>query len=150
MYGSKFLPSTFFKSFEPDFFNLFELYRDSAGSYPPYNVVKRKEGDKVSWLIEVALAGFKEEDIIVQQEGRTLRVASRHQSSTNSEEPTPIEDTVFLHRGVAKRAFSLMFDLPNHLEITEAIFEDGMLKIDLELVIPEELKPKLIPLNKKK
>ena len=105
----------------------------AAGSgFPPYNI--RKEGD-YNYVIEMALAGFGKKDIEVEIVEGTLSVRSVKENP---------EDESMVHRGISFRKFDRKFTLAEDLVVNGATLENGMLLIDLERVIPEEKKPRLI------
>ena len=117
-----------------------ELLRSTSqqnATYPPYNVVKHTD-DKFS--IEVAVAGFKEGDIDVELENNQLSV----KGEKSVEIDTPIE---YLHRGISSRSFTRSWTLADHVEVTGAVVQDGILTINLERIVPEEKKPKKIAIN---
>jgi molecular chaperone IbpA len=103
-----------------------------AQGFPPYNI--RKEGD-YHYVIEMALAGFGKEDIQVEIVENTLSVRSIKENSED-------EDTQY--RGISFRRFERKFTLADDLVVNNANLENGMLYIDIERIIPEEKKPRLI------
>ncbi|MCF2904881.1 Hsp20 family protein [Octadecabacter sp. CECT 8868] len=103
-------------------------------SYPPYNIEKTADD---SWRISIAVAGFSESDLHVEVKQNAL-----HVSAKKAEEDT-VERT-YLHRGIATRAFSRRFHLADHVKVTGAAHENGMLHIDLTREVPEALKPRRI------
>ncbi|MBU2994312.1 Hsp20 family protein [Octadecabacter sp. 1_MG-2023] len=103
-------------------------------SYPPYNIEKTADD---SWRISIAVAGFSEADLHVEVKQNAL-----HVSAKKAEEDT-VERT-YLHRGIATRAFSRRFHLADHVKVTGAAHENGMLHIDLTREVPEALKPRRI------
>ena len=121
------------------FNDLFEsaLRNDSGTSYPPYNV--EKHGDD-QYRIVVAAAGFQESDLDLQVERGVLTV------SGGKRESGP-ENVTYLHQGIAQRAFKLSFRLADHIEVRSAELVNGLLNIDLVRVVPEEAKPKRIPIG---
>lgn len=126
--------------FAVGFDNMFEeLMRVSAQqsqqNYPPYNVVKHTE-DK--FVIELAVAGFREGDITVTVEKNLLTIeGDRFETETD----TTVE---YLHRGISSRGFTRTFTLADHVEVVNASSTDGILSITLERKVPEELQPKKI------
>ena len=104
--------------------------------YPPYNVIKRDDGH---FLIEIAVAGFKKEDIDLTLEKGVLTIAGQKQSGTDTRE--------YAHRGISQRAFERSFTLADTLKVVGADFVDGMLVVILENNIPEEDKPQTINLG---
>ena len=117
-----------------------EQIQNSAGfpqnkGYPPYNIVKQ---DDTRFSIEMAVAGFTEDDVSVVMEKDKLTITGKVNESG--------EDEV-LHRGIATRNFERQFTLSESIEVTECKLENGMLVIRLEKFVPEADKPKTIPIN---
>jgi molecular chaperone IbpA len=110
----------------------------AASGYPPYNIERRGEN---GYRITVAVAGFTEKDIDIVQQENTLRVTGK------LAERDPSNDTTFLHRGIATRAFERRFEVADHVRVTGAALENGLLHIDLVREVPEEKKPRLIPIG---
>jgi len=108
-----------------------------AASYPPYNIVKTGESE---FSIEIALAGFTEEEIAVTVQDDTLTIESQkeHTESVNNN---------FLHQGIAERNFKRRWTLSPTIVVTGATFVNGLLKVNLRNEIPETAKPRKIHLN---
>ena len=123
-----------------NFFNM-DVTRDTG--YPPYNI--RKVND-YQYTIEMALAGFSKKDIEVKVEESLLTVSSVSETTTKSESGENINEN-YVHRGIAKRSFSKQFNLSDDIIVKNADLKDGMLIVNLERVIPEEKKPRLIPIG---
>ena len=104
----------------------------TSTGFPPYNI--RKEGD-YNYVIEMALAGFGKKDIEVEVAEGTLSVRSVKENS---------EDDSTVYRGISYRKFERKFTLADDLVVNGAKLENGMLTIDLERIVPEEKKPRLI------
>ena len=104
----------------------------TSTGFPPYNI--RKEGD-YNYVIEMALAGFGKKDIEVEVAEGTLSVRSVKENS---------EDDSTVYRGISYRKFERKFTLADDLVVNSAKLENGMLTIDLERIVPEEKKPRLI------
>ncbi|MBB3103554.1 Hsp20 family protein [Azomonas macrocytogenes] len=121
------------------FNDLFEsaLRNDSGSTYPPYNVERRGDG---LYRIVVAVAGFDNADLGLQVERGVLTVSGGKRESEAKE-------VTYLHQGIAQRAFKLSFRLADHIEVRNASLVNGLLNIDLERIVPEEAKPKRIPIN---
>jgi|TARA_R110000787_G_scaffold202836_1_gene313426 molecular chaperone IbpA len=115
-------------------FDTLNRYVDNqqAQGFPPYNI--RKEGD-YNYVIEMALAGFGKEDIQVEIAENTLSIRSVKENS---------EDDETQYRGISFRRFERKFTLSDDLVVNNANLENGMLYIDLERIVPEEKKPRLI------
>ena len=110
--------------------------KNSQG-YPPYNI--RKDGD-TKYFIEMAVAGFSEEDLEVELKEGILSV----QSKPLNEE----DEATYVHRGIAKRTFERNFTLSDDVIVKGCGLINGMLTVELEKVIPEEKKSRLIPIGK--
>jgi molecular chaperone IbpA len=109
---------------------------DGAGtptSYPPYNIEKTADD---AWRISIAVAGFTDEDLSVDVRENALIVAAKKARED--------EGRVYLHRGIATRAFERRFHLASHIRVTGASHANGMLNIDLVREVPEALKPRRI------
>jgi molecular chaperone IbpA len=104
----------------------------SSPTYPPFNV---EEVGENAYRIELAVAGFAESDIDVEVKDSSLVITGRK---------TGDENRKFLHRGIAERAFERRFQLADHVFVTGAKLENGLLVIDLERQLPERLKPRKI------
>ena len=105
----------------------------TSTGFPPYNIQK---GGDYNYTIEIALAGFSKDDIEVEVAENTLSVRSDKKA-----EP---EDEYTYHRGISYRRFDRKFTLADDIVVTGASLENGLLRIDLERIIPEEKKPRLI------
>ena len=126
--------------FAVGFDNMFdELMRSSQvnTNYPPYNIVKHSED---VFAIELAVAGFKDGEISI--------ITERNQLIVKGEQiPELTEGVEYLHRGISARNFVRTWTLADHVEVTGAKSENGILTISLERKIPEEQKPKTIAIN---
>ena len=111
-------------------------YVASSTGYPPYNIEQVDDG---KWVISMAIAGFGEEDIEVSQKERNITVKGKIKNKD--------DDNDFVHRGIANRSFERTFRLGEHVLVKNATLKNGMLAIDLEQEIPEEEKPKVIPIS---
>ena len=106
--------------------------------YPPYNI--RKDGE-TKYFIEMAVAGFSEEDLEVELKEGILSVQSKHDENQKDE-------TTYVHRGIAKRTFERNFTLSDDVIVKGCGLINGLLTVELEKVIPEEKKSRLIPIGK--
>ncbi|MFL6673422.1 MAG: Hsp20 family protein [Massilia sp.] len=113
--------------------SLLEQRTEATPSYPPYNIELVAE-DK--YRIVMALAGFSRNEVEIVAERDTLHVTGRKQKDDTQR--------TFLHRGIAARDFEQRFQLANHVKVTTAAFDNGMLTIDLVREVPEALKPRKI------
>jgi len=106
-------------------------------SYPPYNVLKHDEN---TYEIEVAVTGFLPEEVSVEINQNQLVVKGER----NREE---VEETNYLHRGLATRDFTRTWTLAEHMEVGEGRIKNGVLTIELKRVVPEALKPRVLKLK---
>ena len=111
-------------------------YDDSHVSYPPYNIAKASDDD---YRITFAVAGFGADDIDVVVENNTLTVKGKIAQGEN--------DTTYLHRGLAGRSFERRFQLADHIQVSGATIENGLLHVDLKREVPEALKPRTIAIT---
>ena len=121
------------------FSTLQHLASQAKPSYPPYNITKFGEGN---WQIEMALAGFRKDDIEVKVQDRTLTISSEVQDT-----PEEGKSGEVVHHGIAQRNFTTNFALAEFVEVEDAKMEDGILTIKLITNLPEEKKPKVIEIN---
>ena len=145
---TKFIPQVFGDSFK-DFDKFFvgfdyqivkmqKLHDDitkNIPNYPPYNI---RKVDETHYVIEMAVAGFGQNEIDIEIDGGKLVVKGNVSSET--------EDN-FLFKGIANRAFTRAFALNDQIEVKDAELFNGMLKIALERLIPEQPKPKKVPVK---
>ena len=113
--------------------SLLEQRAESQPSYPPYNVELLSED---SYRIVMALAGFTRDEVEIVSERDTLHVTGRKQKDAT--------ERTYLHRGIAARDYEQRYQLANHVKVTTASFDNGMLTIDLVREVPEALKPRKI------
>lgn len=122
-----------------------ELNRTFANSrgdnYPPHNIAQL---DDTHFVVEVAVAGFKEDEINVELKDKVLTVTGE---KTKAEDAPEIK---YLHKGLSARNFTRTFTLADHVEVRAATVENGVLAVALELVVPEEDKTKKIQITFKK
>lgn len=106
---------------------------NSSSNYPPYNIIKH---DAEHWSIELAVAGFKRSELDVELAEGVLTISAKAEPSE-----TEVE---YVHRGLAKRAFTRKWTLADDVVVRDATLVDGVLTIDLERIIPEDKKPRKI------
>ena len=111
---------------------------DASASYPPYNIEKHGENE---YRIVLAVAGFSEEDLKISVENGVLSVTGT-KPGANQESKVG-----YMHRGIAQRAFKLSYRLEDHIEVRDASLANGLLTIELLRVVPEEEKPRQIPIT---
>ncbi len=108
----------------------------AAPSYPPYDIAKTGND---SYSLTMAVAGFGPDDIELIVQDNTLVVSGRVADPQNEGE--------ILHRGIARRAFERRFALADHVEVTGAELNNGLLRIAVRQIVPEALKPRRIPVQ---
>jgi molecular chaperone IbpA len=113
-------------------------FREAARdlSYPPYNIVKTGEN---AYRIAMAVAGFGEKDLELVTHENMLTVKGQIQE--------PEKDVEYLHRGIAQRAFEHRFQLADHVKVVGARLVNGLLDVELERQVPEQLKPRKIEIG---
>ena len=109
---------------------------EASAGYPPYNIEKLGEN---AYRITMAIAGFSADDVEITAEQNTLTVRGKAKPDDDS--------AVFLHRGIAGRAFERRFQLADHIRVDSATMVDGLLQIGLLREIPEALKPRTIQIQ---
>lgn len=118
-----------------DIFRLADASFDRTDQgYPPYNIEKRGEDE---YRITMAVAGFSANDLDVELEDRTLTITGKA-----ADEDT--DERVYIHRGIARRAFQRSFRIAETIEVKGADFENGLLTVLLERRIPDHMKPRKI------
>ena len=138
-------------------FDLSPLYRSTVGfdrlgsmldqlmsgdapvpSYPPYNIEKTGED---AYRISIAVAGFGEADLNIEVKDQGLTVTAKKREVAEDKQPH------YLHRGIAERGFERRFQIADHMKVTSAGLENGLLHIDLVREVPEALKPRTIAIT---
>ncbi len=109
---------------------------DTEGGYPPYNI--EKTGDN-AYRITLAVAGFADSEMQIEVKEQTLTVSGEKKPETS--------EKAYLHRGIAARSFERRYQLADHVDIKGAVFENGLLHIDLVRNVPERLKPRSIAIG---
>ena len=109
---------------------------DSEGSYPPYNI--ERTGDN-AYRITLAVAGFNDDELKVEVKEQTLTISGTKSAET--------KDKTYLHRGIAARSFERRFQLADHVDVTGADIQNGLLHVDLVRNVPERMKPRSIAIS---
>lgn len=109
---------------------------EAATGYPPYNI---ERVDENAYRIEIAVAGFRPEELSVDVKENLLTVAGRKAANDDQRK--------FLHRGLAERNFERRFQLADYVVVTDANLADGLLSISLKRELPEALKPRSIEIG---
>ena len=113
-------------------------YVTNNQGYPPYNI--RKDGD-TKYFIEMAVAGLSENDLEVELKETVLEIRSKQSTE---------DEANYVHRGIAKRTFERAFTLSDDIVVKGCDLTNGMLTVELEKVIPEEKRARLIPIGNNK
>lgn len=134
--GTYSFPTSSFVGFERMFDELSRTATAATNSnYPPHNIVKL---DEDNYLIEIAVAGFKKDNIDIQLKDSILTVKGKKE-----------DDRTYSHKGISSREFTRTFTLGEYVQVNGADLEDGILAIKLERVVPEEERPRVIEIGKK-
>jgi molecular chaperone IbpA len=119
-------------------FDLLEQMSKSLNShpkYPPYNIIKN---DEDSYVLELAVAGFTDNDLAIELEKGVLTVSGARGDYSEPE---------YIYRGIATRNFTQQYALSDYVRVMGATLKDGILRIQLERQLPEELKPQNIEIE---
>lgn len=117
-------------------FNLLESGMRDDDGYPPFDIERQGED---SYRIRLAVAGFRPDEIEV--------VAQQNQLTITGKRAEDKDQGQYLHRGIAARSFERRFQLADFVEVRSASFDNGMLRIDLQRVVPEAMKPRKIEIG---
>jgi molecular chaperone IbpA len=109
---------------------------NAALAYPPYNIEKTGED---AYRLTMAVAGFSSEEVDVTVQENSLLVTGKAKKE--------VEDSRYLHRGIARRAFERRFSLADHIKVVGATLENGMLYVDLVREVPEAAKPRKVQIG---
>jgi len=109
----------------------------STGSYPPYNIAQTGDDE---YLIELAVAGFGDADLSLETHENVLNIVGTKAANDSQGD--------YLHRGIAERGFERHFQLADHVIVTGASLENGLLRISLKRELPEAMKPRKIEISK--
>jgi molecular chaperone IbpA len=109
---------------------------DAATGYPPYNIERTDEN---AYRIDIAVAGFRPDELDVEVKENLLTVTGRKTANDESKQ--------FLHRGLAERNFERRFQLADYVIVSDANLADGLLSISLKRELPEALKPRSVPIS---
>lgn len=111
---------------------------EQGAGFPPYNIQKAGEDH---YRITMAVAGFSQDELSITTENNRLVVSGEKPEEQES------EDSAFLYRGIATRSFERRFNLAEHVRVTGARMDNGLLHIELEREIPEAMKPRSIEIK---
>lgn len=116
------------------------IMQSENANYPPYNIEKMGEN---AYRISVSAAGFSPEDLEVNLDNQVLTISGK--SSSESSDKT----AEYLYKGISKRSFQLSLRLDPHMEVEQADYEHGLLKVELKRTVPEGQKSRQIPIGRK-
>ena len=128
-----------FDSIFDEFDRLLESSERYSSNYPPYNIRKLSDND---YKIEVALAGFSKEDIELELKDSTLTIRNKTKEKVINDESNGV-----IHKGISTRQFERSFTISEDIKVKNAELKNGLLNIDLERIIPDEKKSRLININ---
>ena len=128
-----------FDSIFEEFDRMLESPERYNSNYPPYNIHKLSDND---YKIEVALAGFSKEDIELELKDSTLTIRNKTKEKVINDESNGV-----IHKGISTRQFERSFTISEDIKVKNAELNNGLLNIDLERIIPDEKKPRLIDIN---
>jgi molecular chaperone IbpA len=113
-----------------------KTFNNVGTTYPPYNIIKISEAETV---LEVAVAGFKENEVNVVVEDGYLRISGKKENNDIAN---------YLYKGIGTRSFEKSFALSKDSKVDRAEYTDGILSVFVKYEVPEEKKPKQIPISK--
>jgi molecular chaperone IbpA len=122
----------FFIGFNRELGRLNTVHKTNSQSYPPYDLIKL---DEDTYRLSIAIAGFTKDNINVSVDNGTLIIKG---------EIVEVTDAQVVHKGIAGRKFTRSFALGEYMEVTGAELKDGMLHINVDRIVPENKKPKII------
>ena len=129
------------KTYSIGFDRMFDRLLDDSlvttTNYPPYNIVKM---DETNYAIQIAVAGFGKDDIEIETKENILSIKSKEKGEV-------VDETTYLHKGISNRSFKRTFTISDDVVVKGATFENGLLNVELERIIPEEKKPRLIKIK---
>ena len=137
MTGTFAFPRNAFLGFDHIFDQLENIHKQSKDTYPPHNVVKEEE---LNYSLELAVAGFKEEHIDIEVKDHVLTI-------TGNRPPRRDQDK-YVHKGISARNWKKSFRLSEYTEVIGADLTDGILTVNLEVILPEEKQPRKISIGK--
>ena len=128
-----------FDSIFEEFDRMLESTERYNSNYPPYNIHKLNDTD---YKIEIALAGYSKDDIELELKENTLTVRNKTKEKVINQEGNGV-----IHKGISTRQFERSFTISEDIKIKNAELVNGLLNIDLERIIPEDKKSRLIEIN---
>jgi molecular chaperone IbpA len=134
MQMSKFFELAIADSFLKDSFS----FKAESSFYPPHNILKHNDN---KFVLELAVAGFTQEDLHVVLDKNTLVVTGDKKRDDKT------DSVAYLHKGIGTRSFNKSFVLERYLVVKDVKLSDGILKVTLERVVPEEEKPRILEIG---
>lgn len=134
MQMSKFFELAIADSFLKDSFS----FKADSNFYPPHNILKHNDN---KFVLELAVAGFTQEDLHVVLDKNTLVVTGDKKRDDKT------DSVAYLHKGIGTRSFNKSFVLERYLVVKDVKLSDGILKVTLERVVPEEEKPRILEIG---
>jgi molecular chaperone IbpA len=110
------------------------ISRNSGDTFPPHNILKTGEDQ---YLIELAVAGFTEDELEIEVKNRTLTIRGQIKDS----------DREYIHKGISTKKFERQFRMSEYVEVMGADFRNGLLAIRLEVIIPDSQRPRKVEIN---
>ena len=129
-------PRSGFIGFDHIFDQLENIHKHAKDHYPPHNVVKEEEN---RFTLELAVAGFKQEHIDIEVNDGVLNI--------KGDRPARREQDKYVHKGISARNWKKSFRLSEYTEVNGANLQDGILTVELEVVLPEEKQPRKISIG---
>jgi molecular chaperone IbpA len=120
-------------------FSLLDQSAEAPAAYPPYNIERTGEN---AYRLTLAVAGFGEAELSIESRENTLTIRGAKEANPEA------EAREILYQGIAARAFERRFQLADHVQVTGAKLENGLLHVDLVREIPEAQRPRQIPIGK--
>ena len=130
-------PRSGFIGFDHIFDQLENIHKHAKDTYPPHNVVKDED---MSFTLELAVAGFKQEHIDIEVKDHVLNI--------KGDRPQRREQDKYVHKGISARNWKKSFRLSEYTEVTGADLQDGILTVGLEVILPKEKQPRKISIGK--
>mgnify|MGYP003328528939 CR=1 FL=1 len=137
MTGNFAYPRNAFLGFDHIFDRLESIQAHAKDTYPPHNVVKVNQ---MNYIVELAVAGFNEEHIDLEVKDHVLTITGDRPQRRSQDE--------YVHKGISARKFSKSYRLSEYTEVTGAEMTDGILTVRLEVILPEEKRPRKIEIGK--
>ena len=127
-------PRSAFVGFDTMIDELDRISRRSGDIFPPHNILQTGEDQ---YLIELAIAGFSEDELEIEVKNRTLTIRGSHKDNGRE----------YIHKGISTKQFERQFRLSEYVEVIGADFSQGLLAINLEVIIPDNHRPRKVEIN---